>query len=421
MDKYIEIQKANYINLKKGISESSKILLKNVGGNYLIHEGDIDRDKESAVSKYKGLGEYICPGFVDIQCSIADYTRPDFSISWNELLCAHKGGYTTVCPTPVWDKFFDKKDNIKVYLKEIKRYKGIEIIPCLPVPKRRNADKTWGFAFLAELGVRVISDGGKYLSNDVMREVMAECAANDMLFICSTHDPALIQDGCVNSPMMAKHLKVGVIPSSPELCAIARGIIFSAETGCRVHFTNVSLARSCEMIKNAKSAGVKVSASTAPQYFTCDENEVLYRGAKAKLYPPLRKTEDVEAVRLAIGSGVIDCISTDNTPLPPGHKADLASAKFGSVGFETAFSASYTGLVATGVISIFRLIDAMSVMPRRILFGDCGMPDSNGYIAIDPDAKHFYSKNSVKSNCWNSVFDGRDLRGVVKRNFNQLS
>ncbi len=423
MSKYIHVKKANVLNLQEKRFDSVQLLLKLVNGKYRLERmGNklelTDIEKESGVV-YNARGEYIFPAFVDLQCTIGDFQNRDFSPKWSELVCAFSGGYSTVCPMPSGEKFFEKKENIQSYLKEIKKVSGINIVPCLPAPKKKAPDKTWGISSLAEMGVFVISDGaGKYIPSESMREIMVECRENGVLFICSAHDMSLVGEGCVNEGKMSRYFKLDGISKSSELCAVSRNLILAMETGCTVHIPSVSLKMSVQLIRAAKQMGVKVTASTSPQYFCCDENELLYRGAKAKLYPPLRSRDDVEGVIEGIVDGTIDCISTDHTPVSQGNKKDLRSAKFGSVGFETAFSASYTNLVATGNISIFRLIEAMSINPRRILFGSPDEKYIDGYIAVDPDKNKFYTKNSVKAVHWNSIFDGRDLHGVVVKNFN---
>ena len=425
MDKYIHVKKANFINLEEKRFDSLQLLLKKTDGKYSIaakgNRLDVSLKGDDSCLVYNAKGEYIIPGFVDMQCVIGDFQSRDFSQKWSELVCAMAGGYSTVCPVPVGEKFFEKKENVKAYLKELKSFNGIKVIPCLPVPKKRGTDKSFGISAIAEAGVGVLSDcAGKYIPSESMREVMKECHEYGMLLICGAHDMSLVGDGCVNEGKMSRYFKLEGISFSSELISVSRNIILAKETGCRIHIPNVSLAMSVELIRMAKNMGVNVTASTAPQYFCCNENELLYRGAKAKLYPPLRSENDVEEIIEGIVDGTIDCISTDHIPQPQGHKKDLKTAKFGSVGFETAFSACYTHLVATGRVSIFRLVDAMSVAPRRILYGVADDGNIDGYISVDTDGKRFYTKNSVKAVHWNSIFDGRDLSGVVTRNFNTM-
>lgn len=425
MDKYIHVKKANLINLELKCFESSQLLLKNIGGFYKVvsvgNKIEIPEKEKGSYTVYNAKGEYIVPGFVDMQCVIGDFQNRDFSSKWSELVCALNGGYSTICPLPVGEKFFENKENIRSYLKELKRVNGIKIIPCMPAPKRKSSDKSWGIGQCVDLGINVINDRvGKYLSAESMRDIMRECKEYDVLYICSAHDMSLVAEGCVNEGKMSRYFKVDGISQSSELSAVSRSLILAKETGCRIHIPNISLGMSVEFIRMAKKMGINVTASTSPQYFCCDENELLYRGAKAKLYPPLRSITDVELIIEGIADGTIDCISTDHISLAPGHKKDIKTAKFGSVGFETAFSAGYTNLVVPGKISIYRLIEAMSVVPRRILYGSDDEKYIDGYIAIDIDQKRFYTKNAVKATHWNSIFDGRDLRGVVTRNFNSM-
>lgn len=425
MHKYIHIKKANVIDPEHKRPESAQLLLKLADGRYRLERMgaklELSEAEKQSATLYNAKGEYIFPGFVDMQCIIGDFQNKDFSSKWSELVSAMEGGYTTVCPLPLGEKYFDKKENLQLYLKELKKSEGIRVVPCLPLPKKKSNDKSWGISDLAEMGISILSDGGgRYLPSESMREIMKECRENDMLLICSAHDMTLVGEGAVNEGKMSRYFKLDGISKSAELTSVSRNLILAMETGCRIHIPSVSLKMTVDMIRWAKSMGVNVTASTSPQYFSCDENELLYRGAKAKIYPPLRSREDVCGVIEGIVDGTIDCIATDHISVSQGYKKDLKTAKFGSVGFETAFSASYTNLVTPGHIGIYDLVRLMSFNPRRILFGSDDERYIDGYISVDLDENKFYTKNSVKSVHWNSIFDGRDLHGVVVKNFNSL-
>jgi dihydroorotase len=257
-----------------------------------------------------------------------------------------------------------------------------------------------------------------YIDNAAMKTIMIEIAKGDGLLICSTHDNKLCKDGIINAGEIAKHKDLAGIPKSAELISVMRNLFLAEETGCRIHISGISLGKSVEMIRNAKDNGVNVTCSVAPPYFSVNEREIFFREAMAKLMPPLRNPKDVAAIVQGLADNTIDCIESDHAPVTVTEKQDLKTASFGSASFETAFRAGVTHLVKHGKISIFRLIELMSVRPYEILFNKPFEEKdliSMGMVRIDISSNTYFSKrNSFVSNRA-SIFDGALLHGNASR------
>ena len=222
----------------------------------------------------------------------------------------------------------------------------------------------------------------------------------------------------MNEGEISAQLGVKGIPAAAEDCGTAREIALAAADGVPIHICHVSTATSVALIRDAKRRGVRVTAETAPHYFSLTERELLKRDADYRMNPPLRTEADVKAITEGLLDGTLDAVATDHAPHTPGEKADFVKAPNGSIGMETSFSASYTYLVKTGLMTLGQLVEKMSVNPAKILGipagtlavganADIALIDLNEEWTVDPGKLHGKSKNTP--------FKGMTLTGRVKK------
>jgi dihydroorotase len=224
----------------------------------------------------------------------------------------------------------------------------------------------------------------------------------------------MTEGGVMNEGFTSTRLGLKGIPNAAEDIIVARDIALAELTGCPVHIAHVSTAGAVRIIRDAKSRGVKVTAETAPHYFTLTEEQVSSFDTTLKVDPPLRSTRDVEAIKAGLKEGVLDVIATDHAPhssLEKDVEFDYASP--GMVGLETALALSLQ-LVAQGIVSLPELIATMTAHPAKILGIPKGTlsPGSDADITIIDlsmktriDVQKFYSRSK------NSPFHGWELDG----------
>ncbi len=366
-----------------------------------------------------GDGIYVAPAFCDVRCNVGDVFRrggaPDIS-------SADYGGYGVICPTPTWDsaEYPETPAMFEKYNKKLKSYGGIKILPAVPIVKKHLSASPSDIYGIAEKGGSIFTDATPtgYLDNSTLRQIMIKVANVNGLLILTSHDKKIALDGTVNKGRAETLTSQKGIPHSAELLSVMRNIILAEETGCRIHIAGISLGRSVEMIRNAKKRGVAITCSVAPPYFSYTEEELIFRGAMAKLLPPLRSSDDLSAVISGLADGTIDCIETDHVPVSASAKKDLTTGAFGSTGFETAFGAGITNLVKTGHITLFRLIELMSIKPYEILFGkkfEISDLAVTGVVKLDLTGGGIYSKQRSLLAGRVSVFDGAYLYGDAKK------
>ena len=245
---------------------------------------------------------------------------------------------------------------------------------------------------------------------------MAKAPALGMSVVAHCEDLYLAKGGKMNEGEVSEELGVKGIPASAEDCGTAREIALAAALDVPVHICHVSTATSVALIRDAKNRGVKVTAETAPHYFTLTDKELLKRDADFRMNPPLRTKVDVEAIIEGLLDGTLDAIATDHAPHTPEEKADFEKAPNGSIGMETSLAVGITSLVKTGIMSFSDLVEKMSVNPAKILgieAGDLSVGSAADIALVDIDKVWTVDVNKLHGKSKNTPFKGRTLCGKV--------
>jgi dihydroorotase len=205
------------------------------------------------------------------------------------------------------------------------------------------------------------------------------------------------------------------VPAIAEELIIERDILLAEETGVSIHIQHISSAKGVEMVRQAKARGCRISAEAAPHHFSLTEEAVLVHGANAKMSPPLRTAEDVDAVIMGLVDGTIDAIADDHAPHTVQEKsADLKTAPNGIIGLETTLAVSIEKLVKPGHLTFSELIEKFTVNPARILNIDKGSLKEGAdadITVIDADREWIVDSSVFKSKASNTPYEGMKLHG----------
>ena len=338
----------------------------------------IDADKYPGCKVIDATGKYLVPGLVDMH---VHFREPGYS--YKETIkdgsaAAAAGGFTTVCTMPNLNPAPDSPDNLRRQLDIINRDAIVNVIPYATITRKRMGHELVDYATLAPYVAGFSDDGTGVQDEEVMRAAMKGIAPTGKILAAHCEVEALLNRGYIHDGEYARAHGHRGICSESEWKEIERDIILAEETHCRLHVCHISTKESVELIRRAKERGVLVTCETGPHYLTfCDED--LQEEGRFKMNPPIRSRADRDALRQGIIDGTIDAIATDHAPHSAEEKG-LEKSAMGVVGLETAFAAAYTTMVKTGLISMERLVEIMSVNPRKIL----GLPCSDGIKAGNP-------------------------------------
>ena len=279
---------------------------------------------------------------------------------------AMMGGYTAVCAMPNLNPTPDTTEHIGEELKHIKDDAAIGVYPYAAITIDRKGRQLVDMEALREYAIAFSDDGSGVQSEEMMRNAMQEAARLDVIIAAHCEVNDLLKGGYIHDGEYCKANGHKGICSESEWGQIERDLKLAEETGCRYHVCHISTKESVQLIRDAKKRGVKVTCETGPHYLVFSDEDLKDEG-RFKMNPPIRSREDRDALIEGIKDGTIDCIATDHAP----HTADeksrgLKGSAMGVVGLETAFGVCHTHLVKTGIISLQRLVELMSLNPRRI-------------------------------------------------------
>jgi dihydroorotase len=281
---------------------------------------------------------------------------------------------------------------------------------------------------LAEIGamarsraaVRVFSDDGKCVHDALlMRRALEYVATFDGVVAQHAQEPRLTEGAQMNEGAVASELGLTGWPAVAEEAIIARDVLLAEAVGARLHVCHVSTAGSVEVVRWAKARGIPVTAEVTPHHLLLTEDLARSYDARYKVNPPLRRSEDVDALRAALADGTIDIVATDHAPHPVETKeAAWAEASFGMVGLESALSVVQTAMVDTGLLDWAGVARVLSSAPAAIgrLEGydavfQIGSPAH--LTLVDPSARSTFGIEQLKGRSVNSPYLGVELPGRV--------
>jgi dihydroorotase len=374
---------------------------------------DIVASQGAKVIDAEGL--FVLPGLLDMHTHLRE---PGFehkeTIKTGSAAAVH-GGFTAVCCMPNTAPPNDSIEVTQYILEKAAKEGSCRVFPIGAVTKGQQGAELVDFDSLCRAGCVAFSDDGKPVMNSaVMRKALEYSAETGVPIISHCEDAALAEGGVMNEGCVSAALRLKGIPAAAEEIMIARDIILAGMTGGRIHIAHVSTRGSVELIRRAKNDGINITAETCPHYFSITERAVKIFTTYAKVNPPLRTEEDVEAIREGLRDGTIDVIATDHAPHHRDEK-DLGfdCAPFGISGLETALGLSLR-LVQSGLISIQDLVEKMALNPSRILGLEGGVlkEDSEADIAlVDPNDEWTVNADEFASMGKNTPFAGLPLSG----------
>ncbi len=320
---------------------------------------------------------FVFPGFTDVHVHLRE---PGFlykeTVKTGTLASAH-GGYTTVCAMANLNPVPDSVENLNIELEAIKKDAVINVAPYGAITVGELGEALSDMEGMAPF-VAGFSDDGRGVQNpDIMEKAMNIAKNLDKIIVAHCEDNSLLNGGYIHDGEYARQNGHRGISSESEFLPIARDIELLKKTGAKYHVCHVSAKESVDIIRQAKKDGVDITCETAPHYLILDDSMLKDEG-RFKMNPPIRSKADKLALIEGIKDGTIDMIATDHAPHSDEEKSKgLEKSLMGIVGIENAFSLMYTHLVKTGIISLEKLIELMSVNPNKRFGFDSSIKKGN--------------------------------------------
>ena len=364
-------------------------------------------------------GKHIFPGLIDMHVHLREpgFERKEDIESGSKA--AVKGGFTQICCMPNTNPVVDNKVVVTYIKAREKEVNLCKIHPIGAITKGLAGEQMASIAGMKKAGAVAISDDGVAVKNArLMRLAMEYAKGFDIKCLCHCEDKDLVDGGVVNEGLSATIAGLKGIPRAAEDVIIAREISLAEGLDTAVHICHVSTYSGVRLIRDAKKAGIKVTAETCPHYYSVTDEIIRTYDTNTKVNPPIREEIDKQAILEGLKDGTLDCIVTDHAP----HHADdknveYNQAAFGISGIETSFGFAVKYLYKAGVLTLNEIADKMSYNPAQILGLDGGEIKEGGVADLmiaDLDEKWTIDPDKFVSKGKNNPFKGMELEGVVK-------
>lgn len=334
---------------------------------------------------------------------------------------AAKGGVTSICPMPNTKPAIDTPERVKDLLERAKEA-PVHILPIGAVTLGQDGTELTDIEGMKKAGAVALSEDGKSVMDTlVFRKALHEAARAGIPMFSHCEDKSLVDGGVMNYGEKSEELGLPGITNAVEDVIVARDILMAKEAGCQLHLCHCSTADSAVLIEMAKKQKLLVTGEVCPHHFAMSDDEITEDDGRFKMNPPLRSRADVNALKKALADDIMDVISTDHAPHGAEEKAQsMLKAPFGIVGLETSFALSYTELVKSGLMSLSKLVEKMSLNPARVLKsekGNLAAGRTADLVIADIDTEYEINADEFESMGKNTPFNGRKVFGRIEKTF----
>lgn len=360
----------------------------------------------------------LAPAFVDPHVHLRTPGREDEETLRSGTEAAAAGGYCAIVAMPNTEPVVD---SASVLGSLVSRAREEAVVPTgfmAAISKGQRGEELTEMAELASGGaVAFTDDGHPVVSAALMRRALQYSGLAGRPLALHCEEPALSRGGHVHEGAVAAELGLGPYPSVAESVMVGRDLALAAFEDSPLHLMHLSARESVASLQAAQAAGVSATGEVTPHHLCLVDEAVRSLDPNTKMNPPLRAEEDRQSLISALRDGSIGAIATDHAPHARHEKeVPFEEAPFGVTGLETAFSALYTHLVLSGLLTLETLLERMSAGPARVL----GLEEPRievgaraNIVSLDLDAEWQVTEDGFRSRSVNSWLLGETLRGRV--------
>lgn len=363
------------------------------------------------------------PGLFDMH---VHFREPGFEYKedlHSGMNAAANGGFTGVLIMPNTKPPIHDKTVVE-YIKSKIKDNLVDVFLSGTITQNQDGTHISNMLELNENGVVLFTDDGRsVLSSDVMKRALEYATPLDLLISQHCEDHTLTNNFDMNESEISIKLGLKGYPSVAEEIILFRDIALAEYCGNRrYHAQHLSTKGAVNLVREAKSKGLRITCEVTPHHFTLTDKEIVKYDSNYKMNPPLRTQKDVEAIIEGLADGTIDVIATDHAPHSKLEKdVEFDKAPNGIIGLETSFAVCYTHLVLNKKLTLEQLIEKMSINPRKILKLQPieikqDMPAN--ITIVDCNEEWIVDSTKFMSKSTNSPFVNQKFTGKVKYTIN---
>lgn len=360
----------------------------------------------------------IVPGLIDMHVHLREPGQEHKETVASGTAAAAAGGFTAVACMPNTDPINDHAGITELIIRKAADANLARVYPIGAVTRGSRGEQLADLAELRAAGCVAVTDDGRPVASAlIMRRALEYTGMLKMPVIDHCEDPTLKGDGVAHEGYHASARGLRGIPGAAEEIMVERDVTLAGVTGGHVHIAHMSTRGSLRAVRAGKARGIHVTCEVTPHHFILTDEALAGYDTNVKMNPPLREDADRDEMIAGIVDGSVDAIATDHAPHHYDEKnVEFDQAPFGIVGLETAVSLCLDRLVHSGVITLSRLIELLSVNPARILSVQGGTLAAGAPADITilaPDLQVTVDASRFRSKARNTPFNGWTLRGGV--------
>ncbi|WP_396622137.1 dihydroorotase family protein [Marinobacter sp. W-8] len=400
--------------------EPGKGLISNPG--LLVRNGRIEAVGAQAqaaegAATLDAAGQVIAPGFIDLCCNLREPGNGQKGNIASETRAAAHGGFTTVCASPDTSPVNDSGAVTNLILDSVASRGVVRVLPIGAITRGLDGDMLSDMAGLKAAGCVAVGNGSRGVRNArILRRCMAYAQTFGLTVMFSPENTALAADGYAHDGQVTTRLGLLGIPEVAETAAVMEMLLLAEETGVRLHLSQLSCARSVEMLAQARDRGVKVTADVAMHQLVFTESALAGFDSRFHVRPPLRGESDRQALVAGVRDGVIDAIVSQHQPHDSAAKqAPLPATEPGLSSIESVLSLGLE-LVQNHELELPDLLRALTAGPAAVLGREVALTAGSAadLCLFDPDGHWQPSAATLLSAGRHAPVLERALPGEVK-------
>ncbi len=408
----IVIKNGRVIDPSNGVDEVADVA---IAGGRIAGVGKVAAKASKTID---AKGKIVCPGLIDLHVHCREPGHEEEETIASAAASAVAGGFATICAMPNTDPPLDDETSVNYVIDRACEADLARVLPVGCITKSRAGQELAEMGQMLQAGAVAFSDDGDGVSStQVMQRALQYAGMLGAPLMQHCQDPALFA-GVMNSGAVAVRLGLGGIAASGEQIMLRRDLELLRRIRARYHVMHVSTAASAELIRQARGAGLGVTAEASPHHLLLTEAACLTYDSNYKVNPPLRTADDVEALRQAVANGTIDCLATDHAPHAKEKKElEFSLAPFGLISLECAVGLYAKALVHTGHMDWGALIACMTCNPASVIgwpvegMGTLSDGATADVTIIDPEKQWTVNVEKFHSRSRNCPYHGWRLKG----------
>ena len=402
------IKNGRIIDPANGIDKKGDLLVRN---GKIEHLGKCDSSTKKIID---AAGLLVVPGLIDMHVHLREPGDEGEETIASGSAAAVAGGFTSVACMPNTDPAIDNEATVDFVYRQAAQADQANVFAVGAITKGRQGKELAELGQMVRGGAVAFSDDGAGLQDTaIMLRALQYAAMFGKTIMQHCQDESLAADGCMNSGYEATVLGLpGMNPLAEELM-LYRDIQLVAQCKAKYHAMHISTAGAARIIRKAKKQGIKITAEVAPHHLLLTEQDCRGYDPNYKMSPPLRRKEDILALRKAVADGTIDCLASDHAPhLASEKELEFLNAPFGIVSLDCALGLYAKALIETGVVDWPRLIEMMTVSPAKVLGiskGTLSVGSNADITIIDTKTRRCVKTAEFRSKSHNCPYDGMEL------------